>query len=120
MTGTSAKNPVGIFRTKRAKFLAIKYNLDLYNKNAYGPHRLDNASTVSYSEVLWIVHNLWLNHFLHDANTPAYVGFDEYYEIYNKLRGEWPYLFNNRREVEVVFSLVATWQLQSLDAPPHN
>ena len=67
MTGTSARNPIGIFTSKRAKFLAIKYNLDLFNVNAY-PR--GTSKYVTYSDVNFIVENLWQSHFLDDVSAP--------------------------------------------------
>ena len=78
MTGTSARNSCGIFKSKSAKLLAIKYGLDLYNKNAY----IHSGNIISYSDVKFIVDNRWLDHFMHDADKPIDVSLDEYNNIF--------------------------------------
>lgn len=52
---------LGIFKTNRARKLAKEYDLELYDKNAYG--LIPDASgidtrLITYHDVLWIVHNL--------------------------------------------------------------
>jgi hypothetical protein len=90
MTGTSARNPIGIFTSKRAKLLAIKYNLDLFNVNAY-PR--GTSKYVTYSDVYFIVENLWLDHFLDDVSAPpCECTWQEHEIIYNKLKIKWPLL----------------------------
>jgi hypothetical protein len=90
MTATRARNPIGIFTTKRAKFLAQKYNLDLLNKNCYAV--LSNKF-VTYSDVLFIVDNLWLNHFIHNAPEPITTTLEEYNHIYSKIKNQLPFYF---------------------------
>lgn len=91
MTGTSGRNTYGIFKSKRAKLLAIKYSLDLYNKSAYGI--IDNH-IISYSDVKFIVDNCWLDHFMYDSDKPIDVSIDEYNEIYYNLNDKYPELLN--------------------------
>ena len=82
MTATSARNPCGIFKSKRAKFLAIKYGLDLHNKNAY----IHSFNLISYSDVKLIVNYLWLDHFLYNTPKPLiHISDDEYYNIHYSL-----------------------------------
>ncbi len=88
MTATSAKNSFGIFKSKRAKLLAIQYNLPIYNPYAYGSHYL-----VYYKDVLFIVDNLWLDHFIYNTNIPLNVSNKYYYHIYYKLQNKYPDLF---------------------------
>ncbi len=93
MTGTSAKNSYGIFKSKRARCLAIKYNLDAFNKNAYAVS--NHSKYVTYSDVLFIVDNLWLSHFIYNTPAPADISHDEYSKFYEKLYALWPNMFNN-------------------------
>jgi len=81
MTGTSAKNTFGIFKSRRAKLLAIRYNLDLYNTNAY-VHKFDY---ITYADVQFIVDNLWLDHFTDFTPPPIKVDIYEYNSILNRL-----------------------------------
>jgi len=90
MTGTSARNPCGIFKSKRAKLLAIKYGLDLYDKNAY----IHSGNTILYSDVKFIVDNRWMDHFMYGTDKPIEVSFDEYNDIYYSLLDIFPGLFN--------------------------
>jgi len=61
MTGTSARNSYGIFKTKKAKILANKYSLDLYEKSIY---IFDENDLVKLSDVKHLIDNLWIDHFL--------------------------------------------------------
>ena len=90
MTGTSARNPCGIFKSKRAKLLAIKYGLDLYDKNAY----IHSGNTILYSDVKFIVDYRWMNHFIFGTDKPINVSFIEYNNIYYSLLHTFPVLFN--------------------------
>jgi len=90
MTGTSARNPNGIFKSKRAKLLAIKYGLNLYDINAY----IHSGNTILYSDVKFIVDNLWIDHFIYATDKPIQVSFDEYNHIYYSLKDTFPGLFN--------------------------
>lgn len=82
MTGTSARNySFGIFKSKRAKSLAIKYSLELYNVNAY----IRSSNLVSYYDVKFIVDNLWIDFFFHGSNKPIDVSDDQLLDIYNNL-----------------------------------
>jgi hypothetical protein len=82
MTATSARNPSGIFKNKRAKLLAQKYSLDLNDKNAY----IHEHDLIYYSDVLSIVYNLWLDHFNNHAPKPINISFKEYSYIYCSLQ----------------------------------
>lgn len=90
MTGTSARNPSGIFKSKRAKLLAIKYGLELYDKNAY----IHSGNIISYSDVKFIVDNCWMDHFMYGTDKPIDVSFDEYNDIYYSLQDTFPGLLN--------------------------
>ena len=70
MTGTSARNPLGIFKTKKAKILAIEYNLDLYNKNCYPS--CEDDKLVTLFDVKYIVYELWHAYFTYGTNKPKY------------------------------------------------
>ena len=92
MNASRSRNAIGIFNTKRDMFLAQRYNLDLNDKSCYGvsPDKL-----VKYGDIMFIVDNLWLTHFVEDAETPINnYTWVEYNNIYNKLRDMWPNVFN--------------------------
>ena len=91
MTGTSARNSFGIFKSKRAKLLAVKYGFDLYNKNAY----IHSGNIILYSDVKFIVDNLWIDHFIYGSDKPINISFDEYNDIYYSLQDTYPTLFNS-------------------------
>lgn len=91
MTGTSARNPIGIFKSKRVKLFAARYSLDLNNKNAYG---VNNGNLISYYDVKFIVDNLWLDHFMYDSDQPIEVSFEEYNNIYESLLQDYPEILN--------------------------
>lgn len=89
MTGTSARNhSFGIFKSKRAKSLAIKYSLDLYNKNAY----IHNDYLVSYYDVKFIVDNLWIDYFFHGSDKPIDVSNEQLFDIFNNLIISYPFI----------------------------
>ena len=90
MTGTSARNSFGIFKSKRAKLLAIKYGLDLFNKNAY----IHSGNTILYSDVQLIVDNFWIDHFIYGTDKPIHVSLVEYDDIFFALQESYPDLFN--------------------------
>ena len=88
MTGTYARNSsYGIFKSKRAKLIAIRYSLDLYDKNAY----IHSQNLISYSDVKFIVDNLWMDHFIYGTDKPIDISSDEYNHIYYSVSG----LFNH-------------------------
>ena len=62
-------NRRGIFKDKRALMLATKYNLDLYNKRAY----ITDSKYVTYSDVKFIIKNLWIDHFMYGVKQPCEV-----------------------------------------------
>jgi hypothetical protein len=68
----------GIFSEKKAYNLALKYNLSLENKNSY----IHAGNFITYNEVLFIVNNLWLDHFMYGSNKPIDVS--EYSPLYRK------------------------------------
>ena len=90
MTGTSARNSRGIFKSKRAKFLAVKYGLDLYDKNAY----IHSGNTILYSDVKFIVDNRWMDHFMYGTDKPIEVSFNEYNDIFYSLQDSFPHMLN--------------------------
>ena len=65
---------------------------DLNDKSCYG---VSPDKFVKYDDIMFIVDNLWLTHFVEDAETPINnYTWVEYNNIYNKLRDKWPYVFN--------------------------
>ena len=90
MTGTSARNTFGIFKSKRAKLLAIKYGLDLHDKNSY----IHSGNTIFYYDVKFIVDNRWMDHFIYGTDKPIHVSFYEYMNIYYTLQHSYPGVFN--------------------------
>lgn len=87
MTAISSRNTNGIFLSKRAKLLAIKYGLDIHNKNAY----IHSGNFISYFDVKFIVDNLWIDHFIYGSVKPINVSTQEYNRIYYSLQN---YLIN--------------------------
>lgn len=73
-------NPRLIFKDKRAFNLALKYNLPLYDKNAY----ISNHKHISLNDVKFIVTELWRSHFLYNSQAPILL--DNY--TYNRYRRE--------------------------------
>jgi hypothetical protein len=90
MTATTARNHYGIFKTKKAKLLAIKYNLELKRIQSYN----DYNQYVSYQDVLFIVDNLWLDHFIYHTKEPIKLLINEYNKIFYKLSYKYPQLLN--------------------------
>jgi hypothetical protein len=90
MTGTSARNSYGIFKSKRAKCLAIKYGLHLYDKNAY----IHSGNLILYSDVKFIVDNYWMDHFMYGTDKPIDVSYNQYCDIYYSLKDSFSGLFN--------------------------
>ena len=89
MTATSARNYYGIFKTKKAKLLAIKYNLNMIQKHAY----IHSGSHITTSDVQFIVSNLWLDHFMYNSPIPlSNISIDEYNHIYSNLINQSPIL----------------------------
>lgn len=74
-------NKRGIFKDKKALLLAIKYNLDINNKNSY----IHSGVHITYKDVHFIVDNLWLDHFMYGVQTPIDVDFLTYIKFYNRL-----------------------------------
>lgn len=90
MTGTSARNSYGIFKSKKAKLLAKKYSLDLCNVNAY----TTIGNLVTFIDVKFIIDNLWLDHFMDETEPPLHVTYDEYNDIFYNLQNGWSNLLN--------------------------
>lgn len=90
MTGTSAKNSYGIFKTKRARDLATKYNLHLTNSSAY----IHSGKFITFSDVKFIVDNLWLNHFMYDQRPPISINDTDYNDMFYYLEKKYPQLLN--------------------------
>lgn len=90
MTGTSARNTFGIFKTKRAKLLAIKYNLDLNNPLAYATN-----DVVKYIDVVFVVNNLWLDHFIFRTPKPISLDPYSYYEMYDSIYFKYSEVFEH-------------------------
>jgi hypothetical protein len=78
------RNHCGIFYNKNAYLLALKYNLDLYNKNSYVSYN----KYISFLDVKYIVDNLWMDHFFYNIDPPIYLNdFDHLFMknyIFNK------------------------------------
>ena len=89
---TTARNHYGIFKTKKARQLAIKYNLDLNNYLLYS---VSNDKYVTYLDVLSIVDNLWLDHFIYNSNVPLEISNKEYHVLAKSLSIKYNHLFNN-------------------------
>ena len=79
----------GIFKTKRAYKLALKYNLELLNQSAY----IHSQSFITLDDVKFIVDNLWLNHFLYHDNPPIHVNTDKYLKIQSYIKSNYSNFF---------------------------
>ena len=87
-------NHYGIFKSKRARNLAIDYGLEINNINAYARLVGESTSkTIKYEDVKFIVDNLWLDHFIHDALEPIKLKESERLKIYFYLRNKHSYFF---------------------------
>ena len=87
----SARNHHGIFKTKKAKLLAIKYVLDLNDANSY----IHDSNYITYHDVENMVNNLWLDHFMYNSEKPININYDEYFTIYNTICTNYPDLSLN-------------------------
>ena len=90
MNSNSSRNHYGIFKTKKAKLLAIKYSLDLNNPSYY----IHFGKYVTYSDVSFMVENFWLDHFMYNADKPLELSFDEYNDLFYSLQNKYPALLN--------------------------
>jgi hypothetical protein len=84
---------LGIFKTNRARKLAEEYDLELYDKTAYGliPDASGiNTRLITYHDVLWIVHNLWMNHFHVDVDPPIQLCKKDYDKMREVVETRWP------------------------------
>ena len=70
----------GIFETKKAYNLAVKYGLTVYDKNGY----IYQGDYVKYSDVKFIVDNLWHDHFVYNTRIPLNVTPQKYIKLYVK------------------------------------
>ena len=89
MTGTSANNRRGIFKSKKAYNLALQYGLDLNSKKSY----IHTGLYVSFDDVQFIVDNLWLDYFMGLTETTPIdnISDDEEYDIMNSLKKRFPF-----------------------------
>lgn len=89
MTGTSANNRRGIFKSKKAYDLALQYGLDLNSKKSY----IHTGLYVSFDDVQFIVDNLWLDYFMGLTETAPIdnISDDEEYDIMNSLKNRFPF-----------------------------
>ena len=71
-------NRRGIFEDKKALLLAKKYSLDLYDKRAYVSYN----KNITYSDVKFIVKNLWTDHFMYGIKKPLNVDYYTYTQYY--------------------------------------
>lgn len=85
---TAANNPYGIFKTKKAKLLASKYNLSLTDTTSYIHH----GKYITYSDVSFLIDNFWLDHFMYSSPIPLNINQYDYINIFNKLKLKYPYL----------------------------
>ena len=98
MTGTSARN-YGFFKSNKARILAIKYNLPIDNKLAYGINISRPNQKINYNDVLFIVENLWIDHFLYYSNggehrpCPIKLSNNDYKEWCIYIKSKYPNLF---------------------------
>lgn len=90
MTSSSARNHPGIFKNNKAKLLATKYGLDLNNPDAYIYH----GKFITFYDVSLIIENLWLDHFMYNADKPLDVSGNEYNELFYSLQYKYPTLLN--------------------------
>ncbi len=65
-----------------------KYNLDLYNKNAY----IHDDEYISYYDVKFIVDNLWIDYFFHGSDKPIDVSDEQLFDIFNNLTIHYPFI----------------------------
>ena len=91
MTGSSARNHPGIFKNNKAKLLATKYGLDLNNPDAY----INHGKFITFYDVSFIIENLWLDHFMYDADKPLDVSYNEYNELFYSLQHKYPTLLTS-------------------------
>jgi hypothetical protein len=90
MTGTSARNHYGIYLTKHAKNMAVKYGFNLYDKNQF----IHSKKYILLSDVQLMIEHLWLEHFLYDFDKPIDVSYDEYNYIFYNLQQKFPTLID--------------------------
>ena len=77
------RNHFGIFYNKNAYLLALKYNLDLYNKNSY----ISNNKYITFLDVNYIVYYLWMDYLFY--NLIPSINLNNFYYLFMK-----NYIFN--------------------------
>jgi len=90
MTCTHSQNCYGVFKTKKARDLAFKYNLP-NNINSY---ITIHKTYVSLEDVYFIIDNLWLDHFMYNSPKPIYTSPKEYNQIYKSIKNKYPQLIH--------------------------
>jgi len=71
-------NRRGIFQDKKAFMLAKKYALELNDRRAY----ISSNKNITYTDVKFIVGNLWLDHFMYGVSQPIEVDYFTYIKYY--------------------------------------
>tara|TARA_B100000035_G_scaffold313542_1_gene327505 strand:+ start:2434 stop:2700 length:267 start_codon:yes stop_codon:yes gene_type:complete len=84
-----SRNHFGIFYNKNVYLLALKYNLDLYNKNAY----FSNNKYISLFDVKYIIDNLWIDHFLYLHKSPIFLNNFDYLIMKNYILNKYFFIF---------------------------
>jgi hypothetical protein len=88
MTGTSANNRCGIFKSKKAYNLALQYGLDLNSKKSY----IHSGLYVSFDDVQFIVDNLWLDYFMGLTDiAPSNLSIEEENNMVVLLKNRYPF-----------------------------
>tara|TARA_B100000035_G_C21006378_1_gene557467 strand:- start:481 stop:786 length:306 start_codon:yes stop_codon:yes gene_type:complete len=89
MTGVSARNSYGLFKTKKARNLANLYEINLNDFQEY----IRKDKYITFKDVKFIVDNLWLSHFIYnELPKPIDLPFDKYVQLYSRLKSEYPNL----------------------------
>lgn len=93
MTGTSANNRSGIFKSKKVYNLALQYGLELNSKKAY----IHSGLYISFDDVQFIVDNLWLDYFMGFTDTIPidYISIEEENEIIVSLKNRYQFFEQN-------------------------
>ena len=89
-TMSSTSNHYGIYLTKHAKNMAVKYGFNLYDKNQF----IHSKKYILLSDVQFMIEHLWLEHFLYDFDKPIDVSYDEYNYIFYNLQQKFPTLID--------------------------
>lgn len=93
MTGTSANNRCGIFKSRKAYNMALQYGLNLNSKKAY----IHSGLYISFDDVQFIVDNLWLDYFMGlSDNIPIdSISIEEENKIVVSLKNRYPFFEQN-------------------------